>query len=173
MACDSEGDRKHTSGTVRSTFHRAVSRYPTLSVPNECLWGRKRLPMPPGSLTKPSQICVLCCLTVFHCICRLVLVYGRFACICVHTVPAEASRGHWILWNWNYRWLWAHMGAEPWTQTLCKSSKCSQQLSPLSSLRKESFANALEAHLCLFWKLFPPLPKGIVSTSMLIGLPYF
>jgi hypothetical protein len=35
-----------------------------------------------------------------------ILCVGVF-CLCVRLVPTEASRGHQILWNLSYRWLWA------------------------------------------------------------------
>lgn len=35
---------------------------------------------------------------------------GAFTtCVSVDLVPAEARRGHWILWNWSYRWQWSTM----------------------------------------------------------------
>lgn len=24
---------------------------------------------------------------------------------CIHSVPVETRRGHWVLWDWSYRWL--------------------------------------------------------------------
>lgn len=30
-------------------------------------------------------------------------------CLPMCSVPVEMGRGHWVFWNWHYRWLWATM----------------------------------------------------------------
>lgn len=65
-----------------------------------------------------------------------------------YLVPMEVIREHQIPWSWSYGQFLATLWMlELWTQVLCKSNKCSWQLSQLSS------PSILGLFLC-YWVLF-------------------
>lgn len=149
MLCDSSGDRKHISETIRSAFHKPLFRCSMLSVSNECPQEREATHTFRLTHYGSTKICFALFnhLSLYTQIILWIGVYilpAHMYLLCERAMPAETSRGWQILWSWDYRWLWADMWA--------------LSTEPRSSARTECALN--------WWAISPASRKRILLTPL-------